>query len=33
MAELILMKPLFMGKNEKEQTEAIFKILGTPSVN
>lgn len=31
MAELILMKPIFMGKNEKEQIESIFKIIGTPT--
>lgn len=31
MAELILMKPLFMGKNEKEQIDVIFKIMGTPT--
>ena len=32
LAELVTMKPLFMGKNEKEQINQIFKIMGTPSV-
>lgn len=29
--ELMLMKPLFNGKNEKDQLDKIFKDLGTPN--
>lgn len=29
-AELSNMKPLFAGKNEKDQLKKIFKLMGTP---
>ena len=29
-AELLLREPLFMGKNEQDQIEKIFRLLGTP---
>lgn len=33
MAELILLYPLFPGKNNQDQVRRIFKVLGTPSVD
>lgn len=33
MAELILLYPLFPGKNNQDQVRRIFKILGTPSID
>lgn len=32
MAELILLFPLFTGKNNEDQIKRIFKVLGTPSM-
>lgn len=32
MAELILLFPLFPGKNNQDQVRRIFKVLGTPSI-
>jgi negative regulator of the PHO system len=32
MAELVLLQPLFPGKNNQDQIQCIFKILGTPSL-
>lgn len=33
MAELILLHPLFTGKNNQDQIGCIFKLLGTPSID
>ena len=32
-AELVMMKPIFAGKNNEQQLNAIFKVLGTPSTD
>lgn len=32
MAELILLFPIFPGKNNQDQVKRIFKVLGTPSI-
>ena len=33
MAELILLFPIFPGKNSQDQVRSIFKVLGTPSMD
>lgn len=33
MAELLLRRPLFPGKNEKDQMEKVFELCGTPNEN
>lgn len=32
-AELVLREPLFAGKNEMDQLDKIFSVLGNPSID